>query len=61
MCRIIEESDMELIIYDHHLLREPRYPERVKKVYESTKRKRKRVLTAAEYMGKRPVVLPRKT
>ena len=41
MCRIIEESDTELIIYDHHLLREPRYLERVKKVYESAKRKRK--------------------
>ncbi|OYT67757.1 MAG: MBL fold metallo-hydrolase [Candidatus Wolframiiraptor sp. EX4484-121] len=61
MCRIIEETDTKLIIYDHHLPREPRYPERVKKVYESAKRRRKKVLTAAEYMGKRPVVLSRKT
>jgi hypothetical protein len=56
--KIIEETEkLELIIYDHHLLREPKYMERVKQVYEKAKEKGKTVLTAAEYIGKNPVVL----
>jgi len=57
MCRIIEETDTELIIYDHHLPREPRYRERVRRVYEVAEREGKRVLTAAEYLGEVPAVL----
>jgi len=57
MCRIISETNAELIIYDHHLPREPRYRERVKEVYESARQEGKDVLTAAEYLGRKPVVL----
>jgi len=57
MCRIVNQVDAELIIYDHHLPREPRYRERVKEVYEVAEKKNKRVLTAAEYMNKKPAVL----
>jgi len=57
MCRIIRETDAELIIYDHHLPREPRYRERVREVYETAEREGKRVLTAAEYMNRKPAVL----
>ena len=57
MCKIIESVNSELIIYDHHLPREPKYKERVKKVYEIAKNEGKRVITAAEYLGKEPVVL----
>lgn len=57
MCRIVEEVDAELIIYDHHLVREPRFRERVKEVYEVAERRERRVLTAAEYLGRTPVVL----
>ena len=59
-CRVIRETETELIIYDHHLLREPKFRERVGKVYEVAKEENRRVLTAAEYLGKKPVVL-RKT
>ncbi len=55
--RIVEETDLELMIYDHHLPREPRFKERTREVWEAGKRLRKRVLTAAEYLGKKPVVL----
>ncbi|HDD42855.1 MAG TPA: MBL fold metallo-hydrolase [Nitrososphaeria archaeon] len=57
MKKIVEDTSPELIIYDHHLPREPRYRERVKEVYEAAKTEGKRVLTAAEYLGKEPVVL----
>lgn len=60
MCRIIKETDSELILYDHHLLRERLFRERVKKVYQAAEEKKKKVLTAAEYLGKTPVVLGRK-
>jgi len=56
-CRIIEETGTSLIIYDHHLPREPRFKERVRKVYETADKMSKRVITAAEYLGKTPAVL----
>ena len=52
--RIAKEVKSDTIIYDHHLLREPRYKERFKEVYEKVGEK---VITAAEYMGKEPLIL----
>jgi len=45
LLRIIKETDSEIIL-DHHLLRDLKYQERLKKVYE-----RGDVKTAAEYLG----------
>jgi len=33
LCRIIRETDSELVLYDHHLLRERSFRERVKDAY----------------------------
>ena len=55
--RIIREIDAELIIYDHHLPREPKFKERTKEVWKEAKRAGRKVLTAAEYLGKIPAVL----
>lgn len=55
--RIIEETDAELIIYDHHLPREPKFKERTKEVWRLAEKLNKRVLTAAELLGKEPAVL----
>jgi len=57
MCRIVRSVDAELIIYDHHLPREPRYRERVREVYETAEREAKKVMTAAEFLGREPAVL----
>ena len=57
MRRIVRSVDAELIIYDHHLPREPRYRERVREVYETAEREAKKVMTAAEFLGKEPAVL----
>ncbi|MGC9345413.1 MAG: hypothetical protein ACP5ER_01290, partial [Candidatus Bathyarchaeales archaeon] len=56
-CRIIKETEPELIVYDHHLPRDYKFRERVKQVYKAAKEENKRVLTAAEYLGKIPAVL----
>jgi len=57
MCRIIKNTNSKLIIYDHHLPREPRYRERVREVYKVAKHEDKVILTAAEHLGREPVVL----
>lgn len=54
---IVSRVDAEVIILDHHLLREPRYRERLREVYEEAERRRRQVLTAAEYLGGRPKIL----
>lgn len=55
--RILKESDVKLMIYDHHLPREPKFKERTREVWETGKQLNKKVLTAAEYVGKTPKVL----
>ncbi len=55
--RIVEEAGAELMVYDHHLLREPRYREHTAPVWETAKEGDTEVKTAAEYLGQRPKVL----
>jgi len=52
--RIAEETKADPIIYDHHLLREPKYRERLHPVYEKYG---DRIRTAAEIAGKNPLIL----
>jgi len=54
---IIEECDLDVMIYDHHLLRDPLYKERTAKVWDTAADMGVRVTTAAEYNGSMPVVL----
>ena len=54
---IVKGVDAEVIIYDHHLPREVHFKEHTKEVWETAERLNKRVLTAAEFLGKRPKVL----
>jgi hypothetical protein len=54
MVKIIKKTKTNPIIYDHHLLREGKYKERLKEVYKKGK---SRVLTAAEFMGREPLIL----
>ncbi len=55
--RIVKGIDAELIIYDHHLPREPKFRERTKEVWELAKKLGKKVLTGAEYFGRKPIIL----
>ncbi len=52
----IIKSHPQLIIYDHHLLREKRWRERVKQVFQVTEKEGVKLVTAAEYLGKKPLI-----
>jgi hypothetical protein len=54
--RILKESDVKLLIYDHHLPREPKFREHTREVWDAGRLEHKEVLTAAEYLGKKPAV-----
>ncbi len=56
--RIIDEaSKLKLVIYDHHLVREPRFRERTIDVWLRAEKRGIRIVTAAEYLGLKPHVL----
>ncbi|MEM3402338.1 MAG: MBL fold metallo-hydrolase [Candidatus Hadarchaeales archaeon] len=54
--RILRETQLELLVYDHHLPREPNFRKHAQKVWEEGKKLHKKVMTAAEVLGKKPVV-----
>lgn len=55
--RILENTDSDYYILDHHLLRDYRFREIYYEVYRRAEELGKRVLTASEVKGKKPVVL----
>jgi len=54
--RIIEESGAELIIYDHHLLRDVKWRVRVAEVLRKANEVDVKLMTAAEYLGRKPLI-----
>ncbi len=52
----IINSGPKLLIYDHHLLREKKWRKRTAKVFEEARKNDVPVLTAAEYLGKKPLI-----
>lgn len=54
--KILKETDAELIIYDHHLLRERKYMENTKEVWRAAKKFNKKLLTASELIGRRVIL-----
>jgi hypothetical protein len=56
--RIIEETNKtKTIVYDHHLPREPKFRERTKEAWEKAKKLGIKMVTAAELIGRKTVVL----
>jgi len=55
--RIVEETSTKIIVYDHHLPREPKFKERTSEVWNLGKKLGKKIVTAAEFMGLKPVIL----
>lgn len=55
--RIVEELEDSLIVYDHHLLRDVRYRERVAEVYRVAEKLGRKLVTAAELYGRKPLIL----
>ncbi len=54
---IVEKTDFKTMLIDHHLLRDYRYRDLLHEVYETGKKLRKNVITAAEYNNKKPAVI----
>ena len=55
--RIVKRVDFKLLIWDHHLPREPKFRERTREVWELAKKLGKKVMTASEHqLGRKPVV-----
>lgn len=51
-----ETSKTQIIVYDHHLPREPKFRERTVEAWKLAKKMGKKMVTAAELIGKKPVV-----
>lgn len=56
LIHIIQNITPDLIIYDHHLLREKKWRTRVKKVFEEAKKHGVLIITASEYFGNKPLI-----
>ena len=55
--RIVEKVKFKVMIWDHHLPREPKFRERTKAVWELAKKLGKNLVTASEFqLNKKPVV-----
>jgi predicted metallo-beta-lactamase superfamily hydrolase len=56
--RIVSEANrLETVVYDHHLVREPKFKERTKPVWDEARRRGVNLATAAEHLGLVPAVL----
>jgi hypothetical protein len=57
LVRIIERTDTDPIVLDHHVVRDYRYPELYKVAFDAAKERGIRLCTAAELLGRKPAVL----
>ncbi len=55
--RIVRESGASTIIYDHHLPRERKFREHTIDVWHTAEREGVKLVTAAEFLGMKPVIL----
>ncbi len=53
LVRMIRELDLEALVLDHHLLRDPNYKERLNPVWEAADEKGVKIQTAAEFSGRK--------
>ncbi|MFQ6105931.1 MAG: hypothetical protein ACE5NL_02555, partial [Candidatus Hydrothermarchaeaceae archaeon] len=51
MIDVIENTSIKKLILDHHLLRDIRWNERIKGVFDAAKERGVEILTAAEFLG----------
>ncbi len=57
VCAILCHIDIQVIIYDHHVARGALFKERLSQVYDTAFREGRAFLTAAEWLGREPLVL----
>ena len=52
MKKIIRECPLDALVVDHHFLRDLKWRERIKDIFEIARERKVKVMTAAEYIGK---------
>jgi predicted metallo-beta-lactamase superfamily hydrolase len=57
LVRAIKKTDLKTLVLDHHLLRDLNYKLRIKPVYEAAEKRRVKVVTAAEFCGRKVEML----
>ncbi len=57
ICAILRGTTSKVIIYDHHLLRDARYKERLASAYTMAGKHKMTLLTAAEWVGYDPLIV----
>ncbi|MCK4384625.1 MAG: MBL fold metallo-hydrolase [candidate division Zixibacteria bacterium] len=57
LIRILTETKVKTIILDHHLVRDLHYSNKIEEVYKKAKSLNKKIITAAEFLGKQPEFL----
>jgi predicted metallo-beta-lactamase superfamily hydrolase len=57
LIRILAETKVKTIISDHHLVRDLHYSNKIDEVYKKAKSLNKKIITAAEFLGKEPEFL----
>jgi predicted metallo-beta-lactamase superfamily hydrolase len=60
LVRILSESKVGTVILDHHLVRDVHYLNKIEEVAKQADTLRKKVITAAEFLGKEPELLEAK-
>ncbi len=55
--KLLEKTNAKLYIMDHHLLRDYRYKELYYEAFKKAKQLNKKLITAAEAIGKKPMVI----
>ncbi|MFH1335952.1 MAG: hypothetical protein ABII96_05495 [Candidatus Zixiibacteriota bacterium] len=60
LLRILNDTKVRTIILDHHLTRDRHYKNKTEEIVQEANRLKKKVITAAEYLGKEPELLEAK-
>ena len=57
LLRILSETKVQTVILDHHLVRDLHYQNKIEEIIKEADALKKRVITAAEFLGKEPEFL----
>jgi len=57
LVRVLKEINLQTLVLDHHFLRDLKYEQRIKPVYEAAEKRGVKVITAAEFCGRKVEML----
>ena len=57
LVRVLKETNLQTLVLDHHFLRDLKYKQRIKSVYEAAEKRGVKVITAAEFCGRKVEML----